>query len=264
MTFPFSQLTNSIGLKSIATKCFTTGLMLALVQAPVAAQSNDQQVRDKIAPGITARELASIREAPYSKIFSSTSASGAPTFGLKDRDYNPGESKMGVFTLWADVPESEFFGVLVRYCVPDTSIAQDGAYLSEMSLIDNGETLLSLTANSAATVAKSEEVQAAQQVVYSDPFYDPYFSSWGGYSRRSRNFYRRSWYRPTIAEYIPAVNCSSGGNRFDLSEVKNEIRRLPEKTLQMKMLFSNGVVENWQLGKGTIAEMKKLPTLIRR
>ena len=223
----------------------------------VAQSSSDQQIRTTIAPGITARELATIREAPYSKIFSSTDANGNPTYGIKDRDYEPSQSKMGIFTLWADVADSGFLGVLVRYCVPNRTIAKDKAYLAEIELRDRGQTLLTLKDNQAATAAAVEEVEPAQRIIYSDPFYDPYFYSYGYYGNRRRAFLPP----PVVASYIPAVKCSLGGNRFDLSELKEQVRSLPHETLQMRLLFSNGIVENWNLGGKTIAEIKRLPSM---
>jgi hypothetical protein len=35
---------------------------------------------------------------------------------------------------------------------------------------------------------------------------------------------------------------------------------LPETTLQARLLFSNGITHNWQLGGGTVRELKKLPS----
>jgi hypothetical protein len=64
-------------------------------------------------------------------------------------------------------------------------------------------------------------------------------------------------YSPTT--YITGVDCSTGLAFFDLQSVQTEMAGLPENTLQARLLFSNGMTHNWQLGGSTVRELKTLP-----
>lgn len=61
--------------------------------------------------------------------------------------------------------------------------------------------------------------------------------------------------------YTPAIDCSAGTTRFDLAPVLDKIAALPNRTLQVQLLFSNGSVQNWQLGGKTVQALKSLPEL---
>jgi hypothetical protein len=47
-------------------------------------------------------------------------------------------------------------------------------------------------------------------------------------------------------------------SRFDISQLTDQIAQLPNKTLQVQLLFSNGETKNWQLGGGTVQALKDL------
>ena len=63
------------------------------------------------------------------------------------------------------------------------------------------------------------------------------------------------------ATYFPAIECGLGGARFDLLPIRDEIAQLPNKRLEIKFIFSNGLVEKWRLGRGTVEALKELPTI---
>jgi hypothetical protein len=43
--------------------------------------------------------------------------------------------------------------------------------------------------------------------------------------------------------------------------VQTAISQLPSKTLNVDLLFSNGQVETWRLGQGSVEAIKTLPSL---
>lgn len=196
--------------------------------------------------------LAEIREAPFSQVFP---VADGQAFGVKDKDYTPSEPSIGVFTLWGDVPTEERLRLVVKYCVPNSEIAKDGATLAQVDLMDSGKILVTIDQVVQAEPAYLNEIRPAQESTvytsfYVDPFYDPYYYN---------SFRLGIGYSPTT--YIPAVECSTGTAVLDLMPVQDALRNLPTRTLQMRLLFSNGIVENWHLGGGTAAAIQELPTL---
>lgn len=194
--------------------------------------------------------LAEIREAPFSKVFSIDSGAG---YAVKDKDFDASEPKVGFFSLWGNIPSQNRFGVAVQYCVSDQSIANANLYLAEMVLLDKDQPLVTINQPINAKTARLKTVEAAQYVpafTYIDePFYDPF---WNPYDTSFA-------YAP--ATYLPPVACSFGSSRFDLNSVKQQIARLPNRTLQVKLIFNNGITQNWQLGKGTVKALKELPAI---
>jgi len=215
-------------------------LALAAAAAPAWSQ--------KIEENLTATEAAvAVRNAPYSQTFRVGS-----TYLVKDRDYNPAEPKIQFSSLWVDEPSRRALEVAVRYCVPDDDIAFENAALTELVLLDGNRPLTRLTKLVAAQPAQQKLVRPPRYyppVVVGPYGYGPY-GFWGGYVA-------------SPGSYFPAVDCSAGASRFDLSGVRASLARLPNRTLKVKLLFDNGAVQNWQLGSGTVQALKRLPSIGR-
>ena len=233
---------------AIASLITLSGLAAALRIAPSYAQDNIQERILPLSPSV----LAAIWEAPFSELFTVETADNATAYGVKDKDYDPGEPEIGFFSLWGDVPDRDRLQVAVKYCFPNRDIARSNAYLAEIILLDGADPLVTIDQELALTRAQMSEIQPAQYVRtyygashFYDPFWNPYYLSPSSLP----------------ATYIPAIECSLGGARFDLMPVKDAIARFPNKRLKVKLIFSNGLVENWHLGRGTVKALKELPTI---
>lgn len=227
----------------------------ALLQpASVRAQSNvERELLQEVLP-LGSDVLAAIRKAPYSQLFSVTLDNGATGYGVKDRDFSAKYNDVGFYSLWGDMPEQNLLQAAVFYCFRNPDLAD--AELEKVILMDGDRPLVTLEQSTIATPAQTVEVvpERYEPIVYSDPFDDPF---WGFiYDRRGRWHYRHI---RTI--HVPAVECSMGASRFDLLPVKEAISQLPEQTLNVQLIFSNGFVENWRLGRKTVQQLQNLPTL---
>ncbi|MBD2100329.1 hypothetical protein [Leptolyngbya sp. FACHB-261] len=60
---------------------------------------------------------------------------------------------------------------------------------------------------------------------------------------------------------MPAAICSIGSSRFDISQLTGAISQLPARTLQVKLIFSNGTTSQWGLGHETVQALENLITL---
>ncbi|AGY58815.1 hypothetical protein [Gloeobacter kilaueensis] len=179
-----------------------------------------------------------VKAAPYSKLFTV----GSVSF-VKDKDFNASQPKLRFSSLWIDVPGQDILEVGVRYCVGDTDIASQGAYLAQVNLLDGSQLLVRIKKIVSTTPAQDRQIQAAR---YIPPTYG--FGFWGGW----------------IADpgtYFPSEDCSTGSTRFDLVPVKQALAALPNRTLNVQLLYNNGTVQNWQLGGGTVQALKQLPDL---
>lgn len=194
--------------------------------------------------------IATILEAPFSELFTVTMADGLTGYGVKDQDFDPAYDGIGFYSLWGDVPDQELFQVAVFYCFRNPTLAD--TELEQVVLVDGDETLVTLDQKLIATQAQMIQVLPARYET--TPFFDPFRdSTWGSiYSGGGIDF---------GSVYLPAVDCSVGGGRFDLSPIKDEIAQLPSKTLEVRLLFSNGMMETWHLGESTVEQIKTLPTL---
>lgn len=223
---------------------------VSIASLPFNVPLKAQNTQDQVAP-LSPSVLAEIREAPYSEIFTLEDIDGSLAYAVKDRDYEPGNQDISIITLWGDIPEENVLQLIVRYCLNNRDLSTEEAHLAEFIVADGDQVLFKLDHEIAGTVATRRELSAPQFVprYYSDPFYDPYWNP----------FYFQ--YSYSSASYIPPVECSFGGSRFDLTEVSEAIAQLPEKTLDIRLVFSNGIVENWRLGKKTIQQLKQLPSI---
>jgi hypothetical protein len=212
------------------------------------AQEPDPDFSVQLLPSV----LAEIREAPFSELFTVADGKG---YAVKDQDYLASEPYMGFFSLWANVPDRDILGVAVRYCFEDTALAQADAELVQMTLSEGETPLVTIDTLIKTEPAELNEIRPPQQTnvstsFYYDPFYDPFYYS---------PFSFGVSYSPST--YIPGVECSEGSAIFDLTPVQAAIATLPDTTLQVRLLFSNGATEYWQLGGGTVSELKNLPSL---
>ncbi len=204
---------------------------------------------------LPAEGLAAIREAPFSEQFIIPAQDGIEVQAVKDKDFDPDYDGVGFYSLWGSVPEYDVFQASVFYCFRNPSLV--GAELEKVTLMDDDEVLLTMDQRFVTTAAENVEVspERYETIQYSDPFYDPFWGGWGRYPYGGTFAPRVT----TRTVYFPAVDCSVGGGRFDLATVRDQIPTLPDKTLDVRLLFSNGVVETWRLGRGTVREIRALP-----
>jgi hypothetical protein len=165
-----------------------------------------------------------VLEAPFSTMFKV-----GPAYLVKDHDYNPAARKIRFSSLWIDIPEQNILHVAVDYCTRDQVVV--GSKLTEISLHSDNQTLVRIT-----------------KVITSE-------------SQEDRVVHDESHTNGGLQAIVPGLDCSAGTARFDLAPVQAEIARLPERTLQVQLHFSNRNVQKWQLGAGTVAALKKLPML---
>ncbi|NEQ48054.1 MAG: hypothetical protein F6K00_32790 [Leptolyngbya sp. SIOISBB] len=247
MNFNRSHIWHCTG--AIATATVVTGTFVMMSAPSTQAQDNlTTQPRIQISP----QALSEIREAPFSELFD---IGDSEAFAVKDQDYNAAQPAIGFFSLWGDVPSREALGVAVKYCFEDTSLARANAELVEMKLMDGETELVTIDQVTVSRAAYLNEVQPPRQSnvhtsFYYDPWYDPFYYS---------PFRLGVTVAPPV--YTPGVNCSAGAALFDLTPVQDEIAALPEQTLNVRLLFSNGATEYWRLGGGTVSELKQLPTI---
>ncbi|NMF82097.1 hypothetical protein [Nodosilinea sp. P-1105] len=217
----------------------------AMAQAP---DSLLAQNRTTIPPKV----LAEIRQGPFSQTIS---LADGVAFAIKDKDYVPSMPAMGVFSLWADVPDWQRLEMVMKYCVSNLQIVHNQASLVEVELLAGDTSLATLDQVLESGPARISEVEPPQvssvnTAVYYDPFYNTYFAS---------PFTFGVAYAPMVT--LPAVDCSAGTTRFDLMPVREALATLPSQTLTMRLLFSDGNTENWRLGRGTVNALKELPSV---
>ena len=245
-------------MKGKSLRTIRSGLTTCMVGAALAVPLSTSAVRAQTSSGtadsvgIPPQVLAEIREAPFSELFS---VAGGGAFGVKDKDYNPAEPTVGVFSLWADIPERDRTEMVMKYCVENTAIAQASASLVEVSLLNGDETLVVIDDVVEAGTASINQVQPPRTSnvgtsFYFDPFSNPYYYS---------PFSFGVSYSPTIR--LPAVDCSAGISRFNLAPARSALAQLPNGTLRMRLLFSDGSTEYWQLGQGTVDAIKQMPSI---
>ncbi|HIK46011.1 MAG TPA: hypothetical protein IGR64_14185 [Leptolyngbyaceae cyanobacterium M65_K2018_010] len=220
---------------------------------PALAQSTASplaQNQTTVSPGV----LAEIREAPFSQMFS---VANGQAFGVKDKDYLPSTPEVGVFSLWADVPSQERLEMVMKYCLQDLRIARNDATLVQVDLLDNGNRLVTLDQVLETGPAKISEVvppqtstYAANPAVYANPFYGYFYST---------PYYYGGAYAASAT--IPGVDCSAGMTRFDIMPAKAALAQLPDRTLTMRLLFSDGITADWQLGGRSVGAIQSLPTI---
>ncbi|NEQ45368.1 MAG: hypothetical protein F6K00_18255 [Leptolyngbya sp. SIOISBB] len=245
---------------TVAAVIFSTlmGMGLTLLTQPVPSHAQaeaadpetvEAELLDEVL-SLRADVLATIREAPFSELFTVTMEDGATGYGVKDQDFDPTYDGVGFYSLWGKVPDHDVLQVAAFYCLLTPELAD--AELEALVLMDDDIPLITIDQKIVTTPAQMVEVapERYEPIVFSEPFYDPI---WG---------LLYSGDRPAFREiYFPAVDCSVGGGRFDLMPVQEAIAQLPTQTLDVQLQFSNGLTETWHLGQGTVEQIKVLPTL---
>jgi hypothetical protein len=226
-------------------KCFAP-LLLALCLMPVTAAKAVDEV-------LTLD--SSLDQGVYSRVFMVDSV-----YQLKDRDYDPNDSYLGMFTSWSYNPKANNpFQVRARYCLAYPGNADaSAAQLVGIDLLDEGKVLVAIKGGLSATTADFQVVRPA----YYDPgIYSPGIYGSGIYGPIGSGFFGRGYYHAfpqSAAISRPAVSCVSGNGSFDLSPVASTLATLPDKTLKIRLRFDNDESSTWQLGGGTVRELKKL------
>ncbi len=182
----------------------------------------------------------------YSQLYRS-----GTTYLIRDKDYNPDLSQFGLFTTWQYRPRGQF-QVRAQYCQGDLW-SGDAPTLTEMNLLKAGRPLVQLTTIVAA-------IPAGREVVRPE-FYSPGFRTFSPYSYGSRyslfgGFNTYNTYSAPI--YRPAVNCTMGSTVFDLTPIAAALQQLPQETLEVQLIFNNGEIRQWHLGRGTVEALKQL------
>ncbi|MEL6555656.1 MAG: hypothetical protein AAFQ63_19670 [Cyanobacteria bacterium J06621_11] len=224
---------------------------------PLAQRNVEDELLNEVLDAPPPEILATIREAPFSEVFTIEIPDNEPGYAIKDKDYNPNYKSVGLYTLWGDIPVLDMLQVSVFYCFRNPALAN--AQLEKMTLLDGDQELVTIDQKIVTT--ETEDVEVTPEHYETDPFFtDPFDSPYwgGGYYGLGRSPFPT---RTVRSVYVPAENCSVGGGRFDLAPVRSEIAQLPNKTLDVRLLFSNGRTERWRLGGGTVEQMKTFPTL---
>jgi hypothetical protein len=190
---------------------------------------------------------SSLDQGVYSRVFVVDSS-----YILKDKDYVPNASYLGLFTNWYYNPEARNpFQVRARYCLPYPASADaTTARLVGIDLLDEGKVLVAIKAGLNATTANVQVIRPA--------YYEPGSYRLVGPTFVGRGHYGRSYYQLSAPIYHPAISCVSGNASFDLNSVASTLATLPDKTLKVRLRFDNDETNNWQLGGDTVRELKKL------
>ncbi|MEH2121030.1 hypothetical protein [Nostoc sp.] len=194
-----------------------------------------------------------IRKAPYSKVFFT-----GTVYAVKDHDFKSDNPSMGFSTVWFKKPSENSLQLNVRYCLPQDSVAQAGAQLTQMVLGNNNQPLVTInqrvkTTPTTLRVLRPGYYSYAEGIdddLWDDGFlYQDLDLSWGG-DPDGLGF--------STPVYVPPISCSVGTSRFNISQLTTAIAQLPLKTLQVTLVFSNGETSNWKLGDKTVKALKEL------
>jgi hypothetical protein len=188
----------------------------------------------------------SIKKAPFSKVFFTGS-----DYAVKDKDYKSSEPSIGFFSLWSKNPTNKRLQVAVQYCLPAHPLSESRPHLSAMTILDNNQPIVTINQGVGENRAQLRVVQPGY---YTPPLYPSFYGE---------DPFDDPFWKPLEREfdYVPAVTCSAGSNRFDLTKIAGAIAQLPNRTLQVKLVFSNGEIQNWHLGKKTVQAIKDLLTI---
>ncbi|MBV8882727.1 MAG: hypothetical protein JO235_01820 [Chroococcidiopsidaceae cyanobacterium CP_BM_RX_35] len=186
----------------------------------------------------------SFKQAPFSQVFFTGSV-----YAVKDKDYEPSEPSIGFFSLWSTNPTNNQLIVAARYCLPTYSLTATNARLSAITLLDKKQPLVTIDQSIAENPAQLREIQPSYNTPphgFGDPFDDQFLNP------LDENF------DYAFGVHLPAVTCSAGGNKFDLTKLVDALAQLPNQTLEVKLVFSDGETQNWHLGKTTVKAIKDL------
>ncbi len=184
-----------------------------------------------------------VKQAPFSKVFFTGSV-----YAVKDKDYEPSEPSIGFFSLWSKDPTNNYLQVTVQYCLP-TSLTTTNAHLTAIVLLNNKQPLVKIDRSVAESPARLRLVEPGYYNTphgFGDPFDDQFLNP---LDEKLDNIF---------GVHLPTVTCIAGSNQFDLTELTEAIAQLPNRTLQVKLVFSDGETQNWHLGKTTVQAIKDL------
>lgn len=227
-----SQLLLQQFLRAVVVSC------LATYVTAVVFQSNPSQAVD------IPTTATSIKKAPFSQVFFTGSV-----YAVKDKDYDPSEPYIGVSSLWSKNPATKQLLVTVKYCLAAQSLTQLNVHLTAINLLNKNQLLVSIDKSVKEDPARLRLVQSGYYKPshgYGDPFDDRFLNPLD----------EEIDYNSGIR--IPTVTCSSGTNSFDFTNLAGALAQLPNQTLQVKLVFSNGETYTWHLGKQTVQAVKDL------
>ncbi|KAF3889542.1 MULTISPECIES: hypothetical protein [Nostocales] len=184
-------------------------------------------------------QATSFAKAPYSKLFTTGSV-----YAVKDKDFTSGDSSVGVFTLWSKNPINNDIQVTINYALHDKYIANPSAYLTGITLMDNNQPLL--------TINQLVKADSAHTKITRPGYYESFDALWAD------NFWDNPFWGDEDPVYIPPSTASGGFSQFDISQLSNDIAQLPNHNLQMRLMFNNGEIQTWHLGKRTVEALKDL------
>jgi len=185
----------------------------------------------------------SVKKAPFSQVFFTGSV-----YAVKDKDYESDQPSIGFFSVWRENPTNNQLSVAVQYCLPPTSSTELDTHLNAITLLDHNQPLVTINQIVAEDTARLRLVQPGYYTPYhgfGDPFDDQFLNPLD----------------ENVDPYgirLPTVTCNAGSNQFDLTKLASAIAQLPNRTLQVKLVFSNGEIQNWHLGKATVQAIKNL------
>ncbi|MBD2520732.1 hypothetical protein H6G93_38520 [Nostoc sp. FACHB-973] len=190
-------------------------------------------------------KLASISQAPYSQLVFTGSV-----YAVKDKDYNPGNSSIGFFSVWSKNPVNKDLQVGVRYRLQDKYLGEPSTYLTGMTIMNHNQPLLTINQVIKEARTKKETLRpgyydpnyVATDPFWSDPFLYPSFDDFDN----------------GLSFYVPPSHDYTGFTRFDISRLTGAIAQLPNETLDVQLTFNNGETEHWRLGKNTVQALKQL------
>lgn len=193
-----------------------------------------------------------IRKAPYSKVFFTGSV-----YAVKDRDFKADNPSLGFSTVWFENPAQDNLQVNVRYCLPKDSVAQAGAQLTQMVLGNNNQPLVTINQR-VKTTPTTLRVLRPGYYSYAEGLDDDFLDDDFLYGDIDPFWGDPDGFDVSAPVYVPPITCSGGTSRFNVSQLTGAIAKLPSKTLQVSLVFSNGETSNWQLGAKTVQALKEL------
>jgi hypothetical protein len=178
-----------------------------------------------------------------------------PAFIVKGVDYNPIWPRHGIRTAWLSVPEQNGrLELRTRYCLVALAQAAPDTFLQRIDIADGERVLVSLRDGLGALVTEDEILA---QIDYEDVSNDTARQiASGSFAYPPR--YLTNFPFPT---YHPVENCASDHAGFDLRAVASQLAELPQRTLTLRLHFSNGLVNILGINGRTIAEVQKMLTL---
>lgn len=193
-----------------------------------------------------------IQQAPYSQVFFTGNV-----YAVKDRDYKPGDSSLGLFTVWYKNPAQKSLQVNVRYCLPQGAVVQAGAQLTQMILANNNQPLVTIN-QQVKNTPTTQRVVRPGYYSYADGMDDDFWDDDFLYDDLDPFWGDDDGFVDPVPVYIPPLTCSGGTSRFNISQLAGTIAQLPPKRLQVTLVFSDGETSNWNLGDRTVKALKQL------